>query len=124
MVSKKVELLTHKEQNRILQYMNFDSKNINKLYKAFKDQDLDEQYNAISNMSVSERFVSDLYKVYDAEFKESFVKTILDTNTHLIDDVDIKHKKNLMFKPKVKPFEPKKRMVIKKIQSNGYRLDN
>src|SRR6056297_299699 len=86
------------EQERMSKYFNANTNNIRDLANAFKQDDI-ASMKGILHDNTTTGFIGNLYGVYDAEFKEGIVKTILKKNSKYLTKED----QETEFKDKLKP---------------------
>jgi|SRR6056297_148225 len=112
--NRATEVNTPREQERMSKYYNANSQSINQLAEAYDNGDLSSMRQNLTE-NVDKGFIGGLYSVYDAEFKENIVKTILRKNKFLIKDkkarrYEAKYKES----PRVKRYFEKRKISQKK----------
>jgi len=86
------------EQNRMSKYFHATKDNIKHLSNAYKSEDIESMREVLAQ-NTDTGFLGNLYKIYDADFKEGIVKTILRKNYNMLPKED----RELEFKKKLKP---------------------
>ena len=125
--NRSAEVKTPNEQTRMTKYFSANKNNINRLAQAFKNDDINTMREILYENSENS-FIGKLYSIYDAEFKESIVKTILRKNSSMIEDKDYltkgKYEPRYKISDRVQKFKkklPKKRIKQKSRKGKTYK---